>query len=242
MSTGHQNRLLHSTLHTMVDDFDKLAKLFTEVAGYTMDFVSSHPWTHMVGLRILWITSVVAVTLETWYFKWFPKGRTAFNKMPESFISVSTLSPLTLEYSETVYPDPDTVVALDKGNFDSVVITRRSCDKLVRVQRTVVAQNSIVKESSTRFLAVTYHHPDLEEMNVSLEIPEDMMVMGNELLSPAFVRRALNSLRRGLFDYKKIPFDERYCVQCIDDRIKFYTVHADEVLVLHEESCKVVKR
>jgi hypothetical protein len=182
------------------------------------------------------------VTLETWYFKWFPKGRTAFNKMPESFISVSTLSPLTLEYSETVYPDPDTVVALDKGNFDSVVITRRSCDKLVRVQRTVVAQNSIVKESSTRFLAVTYHHPDLEEMNVSLEIPEDMMVMGNELLSPAFIRRALNSLRRGLFDYKKIPFDERYCVQCIDDRIKFYTVHADEVLVLHEESCKVVKR
>lgn len=229
----------------MVDDFDKLAKLFTEVSGYTMDFISSHPWTHMVGLRILWITSVVAVTLEKWYFQWFPKHSSpAFNKMPESFLSVSTLSPLTLEYSETVYPDPDTVVTVDKGNFDSVVITRRSSDKRILVRRSVVvAQNPSDKESTTRFLAVTYHHPDLEETNVSLEIPEDMMVMGNELLSPAFVRRALYSVRRGLFDYyKKIPFDERYWVQCIDDRIKFYTVHADEVLVLHEESCKVVKR
>jgi hypothetical protein len=183
--------------------------------------------------------------VDTWFFQWFPKQ--ASNQVPESFISVSTLSPLTLEFSETVYPDPDTVVTVDKGNFDSVVITRRTLsDNRIRVRRTVMeedrARNPSDKESKTRFLAVTYHHPDLVETNVSLEIPEEMMVLGNELLSPAFVRRALHAVRRGWFDTKKIPFDERYWVQCIDDRIMFYTVHADEVLVLVEDGCKVVKR
>jgi len=44
--------------------------------------------------------------------------------------------------------------------------------------------------SKTRLLSVAYNHPMLREP-ILLEIPREMLVVGNELLSPVFIRRCL---------------------------------------------------
>ena len=59
------------------------------------------------------------------------------------------------------------------------------------------------RPSKLRFLSIEYVHPDMDHY-VPIEIPENMMYVGNEILSSTFIYRHLH------YTCRDFVFDERY--------------------------------
>jgi hypothetical protein len=192
-------------------------------------------WVQGVILQVLWLYSRASVEVEKWL------GKTTATVQP--FVSTCILELDSLDFSEVktlLPPGNDPVVSLpaivqnmarapagagtrrEPVLHDCVVLWQVDADHVV-VRKTVPLPREIPLGSKTRFLAVTYHHPDLLDETVSLEIPLAMMLVDNELLSSAFVRRFLNSTT---------PFDQRYWLECIDSDLTCFTVKSTEYVRL----------
>jgi hypothetical protein len=183
------------------------------------DWFMAQAWVHSLFLQVLWLYSRVAVEVE----KWIGGGATVKVK---PFVSTCILERDSLEFSEVktmLPPGNDPVVSLPLNAHDCVVIWQMDADHVV-VRKTVPLPQDKPQGSKMRFLAVTYHHPD---QTVSLDIPLAMMLVGNELLSSAFVRRLLNS---------STPFDGRYWLECIDSDLTCFNVKSNEYVRLTKEN------
>lgn len=86
--------------------------------------------------------------------------------------------------------------------------------------------------SSYRLLSVSYTHPSMKEP-VPLDIPNGMMLIGNELFSPCFVRRCLE------YQSRPFVFDMDYRLEMIDRNVKCFTLTSDDYLVLGEKEALV---
>ena len=96
-----------------------------------------------------------------------------------------------------------------------------------------IQDNSLELEPSQyRFLSVSYTHPSMV-YTIDLEIPSVMMMVGNELLSPCFVKRCL--------EYQSRPyvFDLCYKVHVIDQEVQCFTLTCEEYIQIDKNNCTV---
>lgn len=83
------------------------------------------------------------------------------------------------------------------------------------------------KLSKTRFISILYSHPKLKNP-VYIELPKGMYLVGNELLSPAFVLRYL--------EHQSMPyvFDMNYTLNIIDNHIQQFNLNSSQYVLLTE--------
>jgi hypothetical protein len=234
------------------NDFETLSESFIFVFSFCLDAaqtlwnaattaILTHPWTQLMALRGLWMYSRTAVQVEPYLRPWFPGKKV---QKPPLWTAVCTLDgdgdSQSFAFSEVLTPHP--LMDDDPWNnplaFDIVVLTKTDADSpLICVRSTKGPSGSrVLEHSSAHFLAITYHHPDLgKDTCIPLEVPVEMMVVDNEILSPAFVRRALLSFRG-------LPFDDRYWIECIDQHIRFTKLTANQYILLSEDGYSVQER
>jgi len=219
----------------MTDEFEALSKSFTFVFWFCMSALQTacntaldHPVIQGWALRALWAYSSVVVQLEEKLYNvapWFSR------KKPDApWTSVCTLEK-TFEFSEVVYHNTESVVENPTADlYDYVILTKADLPWIsVRMSSSMP---SPPEESAAHFLAITYHHPDLGKA-ISLDVPAEMLVVDNEILSPAFVRRAL---------LPSTPFDDRYWIEFIDHQITFIKLVPSQYLLLTLDGYRVVDR
>jgi hypothetical protein len=90
--------------------------------------------------------------------------------------------------------------------------------------------NIPIAESKIYFLSVEYSHPSMKS-TITLNIPRSMMLIGNQLLSPAFVRRCLE------YQSESYIFDEHYTIHIMDATIKQFTLIYTQYMQLNEDEC-----
>jgi len=71
-----------------------------------------------------------------------------------------------------------------------------------------------------------------------LSIPKSMMVVGNHLLSPAFVNRLLEYMPL----YVRFHFDDMYSVHVMDNTFTQYVLSSNQYVVVEKDALRVVSR
>ena len=94
------------------------------------------------------------------------------------------------------------------------------------------------RETSTvEFLGIEYRHPKIDKP-IAIQLPKSMYIVGNELLSAAFILRWL--------EYQPLwvdfMFDLNYTITLIDQNIEEYTIQSDEYVVLGVDTFKIHHR
>ena len=87
--------------------------------------------------------------------------------------------------------------------------------------------------SKARFISIMYSHPKLTNP-VYIELPKNMYLVGNELLSSAFVVRYL--------EHQSMPyvFDFDYTLHIIDNHIKQFNLNSRQYILLTERGYSAV--
>lgn len=91
-------------------------------------------------------------------------------------------------------------------------------------------QNIPITETTYHLLSVEYCHPSMKD-SITLKIPRSMMLIGNQLLSRAFVRRSLE------YQSESYVFDEHYTIQVMDAEIKQYSLNSNQYIQLTQDDC-----
>jgi hypothetical protein len=104
--------------------------------------------------------------------------------------------------------------------------------KVSRLTTQVKPQIYDLEKSKVRFLSVEYTVP-LSTSGVSLKIPVEMCLKGNELFSHAFVRR--------LLEYQSEPFefDFNYRLKVMDGEVNEFELNNTQYIVLGETGYEV---
>ena len=90
--------------------------------------------------------------------------------------------------------------------------------------------NIPITETTYHLLSVEYCHPSMKD-SITLKIPRSMMLIGNQLLSRAFVRRCLE------YQSESYVFDEHYTIQIMDATIKQYSLNSNQYIQLTQDEC-----
>jgi hypothetical protein len=93
-------------------------------------------------------------------------------------------------------------------------------------------------QSEVEFICISYHHPRMNEQSIQLTIPKSMMVVGNHLLSPAFVLRMLEYMPL----YVRFHFDDMYSVHVMDNTFTQYVLTSNQYVVVEKDALRVVSR
>ena len=149
---------------------------------------------------------------------------------------------LTLKESYMpVMPSPS-----PKYVVDSLVITKYRGKyqvtpdrELDRVQECVRDQAAQLIPSDVRFLCIQYLHPQMKGSPIELTIPPGMMMVGNQLLTPAFVLRLLDHTVGTRSGY---PFDLNYTLSVMDSHIRMFNLNSTEFVVLDETTYTIVSQ
>jgi hypothetical protein len=129
---------------------------------------------------------------------------------------------VALENNADIYNDDDTIVVM---KWDGLY-------KISRVTTPVKPQTYDLEKSTVRFLSVEYTVPH-STSGVSLKIPVEMCMQGNELFSHAFVRR--------LLEYQSEPFefDFNYRLKVMDGEVNEFELNNTQYIVLGESDYEV---
>ena len=129
---------------------------------------------------------------------------------------------------------------------DSLVITKYRGKYQVtpdrepdRVQECVRDQAAHLIPSDVRFLCIQYLHPQMKGSPIELTIPPGMMMVGNQLLTPAFVLRLLDHTVGTRSGY---PFDLNYTLSVMDSHIRMFNLNSTEFVVLDETTYTIVSQ
>jgi hypothetical protein len=128
--------------------------------------------------------------------------------------------------------------------FQSYMIVHLESDEDIpdqeRMDRNIQKLLSTVqhrKPSNVRFLSIEYVHPDMDR-HISLDIPENMFYVGNELLSSTFILRFLEYV----LGKNNFSFDDRYKILIMTKNIDFIELTFDKYLLLDSEETYRIMR
>jgi len=118
------------------------------------------------------------------------------------------------------------------GKFgENIRVIRNICSSRPSIE----LELKIPEQSEVDFLAVEYTAmPGAEP--ISIEIPRSHYMVGNELLSRAYIYRYL----RYLPVYVPWDFSEEYSVKCIDDALNEFYVNPGKCVVLREDTYEIL--
>ena len=85
----------------------------------------------------------------------------------------------------------------------------------------------IRRPSKLRFLSMEYVHPDMDHY-IPIEIPENMLYVGNEILSSTFILRYLE------YSGYQFAFDDKYRVVIMTKDIQYIELNVNKYLYLNE--------
>ena len=87
--------------------------------------------------------------------------------------------------------------------------------------------------STVRFISVEYTHPSMKH-TIPLEIPVNMMYVGNCLFSPAFVARMLRYKSCDMYggNHQSYVFDLNYTLNIMDNQLKYLELSSTQYLRL----------
>lgn len=89
---------------------------------------------------------------------------------------------------------------------------------------------SIRKPCKIQFLSIEYSHPEMNTC-ILINIPENMMYVGNEILSSTFIYRYLE------YNYgEKAIFDENYKLTIMTKDIRFFVLKSNQYMYLNNEN------
>jgi len=150
------------------------------------------------------------------------------------------------EYKLTLKESYMSVMPSPKYVVDSLVITKyrgkyqvTPDQELDRVQECVRDQAAQLIPSDVRFLCIQYLHPQMKGNPIELTIPPGMMMVGNQLLTPAFVLRLLDHT---VGTHSGYPFDLNYTLSVMDSHIRMFNLNSTEFVVLDETTYTIVSQ
>lgn len=127
------------------------------------------------------------------------------------------------------------------SNYTEGLILLRDDDqyvcKNVRSKTEKLVRNNIcypLQKSSVRFLSIEYCHPYMET-SIYIEVPSGLYIVGNEILSPAFVKRWLE------YQPESYLFDNTYTLRLIDQNIQESVLTHGEYIILGDTDFSVCK-
>tara|TARA_B100001287_G_scaffold270997_1_gene270618 strand:- start:31128 stop:31829 length:702 start_codon:yes stop_codon:yes gene_type:complete len=91
--------------------------------------------------------------------------------------------------------------------------------------------NSDIKDISIcnrKFLSVFYNHPDLSD-SIEIKIPDEMLLVDNELFNKAFVIRTLQTMN--IFS----PIDDKYTIKIMDSELDEYEINVGQYLHIKKD-------
>jgi len=95
-----------------------------------------------------------------------------------------------------------------------------------------------VEYSNVKFLHIDYRHPKMSNNQcIEIILPKQLLIVGNELFSPAFVYRWLK-----YFSNVPFVFDEAYCLYVMDDNVNQHILRYGDYIVLGENDICVVRK
>lgn len=121
-----------------------------------------------------------------------------------------------------VYMDDDTIVIM---KWDGLY-------KISRATTPLKPQTYDLEKSKVRFLSVEYTVSQ-ESVCVSLTVPPEMFIQGNELLSHAFVRRLLE------YQAEHFEFDFNYRLKVMDGDVNEFELNNKQYIILGETGYEV---
>ena len=89
--------------------------------------------------------------------------------------------------------------------------------------------------SKVKFLSIEYILPEVKNPIV-IEIDKNAYLVGNELLSCTFVKRALE------YSFNVKNFDTEYVLNIMDNNLKTFELKSNEFIILEKDSYKIIKR
>jgi hypothetical protein len=89
--------------------------------------------------------------------------------------------------------------------------------------------------SKVKFLSIEYIHPEVKKPIV-IEIDKNAYLVGNELLSCTFVKRALE------YSFNVKNFDTDYVLRIMDNNLKTFELKSNEFIVLEKDSYKIIEK
>jgi hypothetical protein len=118
------------------------------------------------------------------------------------------------------------------ANDTIVVMKFNGAYKVSRATHPVKSQTYDLVKSKVRFLSVEYNVPQ-STTSLSLKIPVEMSIQGNELFSHAFVRRLLE------YQPDSVEFDFNYRLKIMDSDVNEIELNNTQYIVLGETSYEV---
>ena len=91
--------------------------------------------------------------------------------------------------------------------------------------------------SNVEFLHIDYRHPTLGEVGIEITLPKQLMIVGNELFSPAFLYRWLK-----YYSNDQFVFDDAYCVYLMDDNVNQHILRYGDYIVLGKTDIQIVRK
>lgn len=125
------------------------------------------------------------------------------------------------------FKDKETVIIIKKNDVYYSII----CNTVHDVDD-VHSIESLCNPSTIRILSAMYSHPKMATA-IELKVHPGFCMIGNQLLSPAFVRR--------LLEYQDQPFvfDMEYRIDIIDSEINQHVLNSSNYLFIRAETCGV---
>ena len=171
------------------------------------------------------------------------KGETVKAEMIESYLTIKNPDKMIDEYIDAY----DSIFSTTNvsGNLQETIIIMKDNNKyIVRIgglnRMDEVSKSALANILSSeniahlsKFLSVKYTHPKMTTP-IYLNIPWQMYISENHILSPSFVLRMLQ--------YQKEPymFDTEYVLNIMDDNIDQFNLTSKHIVVLHDKKYEII--
>ena len=178
--------------------------------------------------------------------------QTDFDRVTMNYTFNELYEPIS-EGSDKDTSHPDSLIRLDKikrwycasqnimktdKQIDEWLLTMKTGDKYIYkiCNRWNKCCHELSDElSKVKFLNIEYCHPE-NEKSITIDMDRNGYLVGNEILSSTFVKRALEYMN----DRKS--FDMSYTLKIMDDNLENFVLKSDEYIVLERESYKIIKK
>lgn len=132
------------------------------------------------------------------------------------------------QYNEPLVENTDKTVC--DTVIDTLAILKKDNEYICRVSIPNIEADSCIEESKISFIYVEFSNKNTV---IAFDIPQEMMCVGNELFSPAFVYRELD-LR-----HQTSLFDADYQLIIVDDQLESTRIHSGQYILIEKNAFSV---